>query len=127
MTPIKKRIEKSKSDFVKAFELSACNISLACKKVKISRETFYRWCKEDDTFTADIREHSEALLDMAETVLLKGVRAGKTAELLFFLKTQGKDRGYVERFEQKHEIRQEIPLFPNIKYQEKDEKIKEVD
>jgi hypothetical protein len=37
--------------------------------------------------------------DLAEMKLLSAIREGKTAELLFYLKTKGKKRGYVERQE----------------------------
>ena len=39
------------------------------------------------------------MLDNAESILYKKVLEGSTPELLFFLKTQGKRRGYVERSE----------------------------
>jgi hypothetical protein len=39
------------------------------------------------------------MLDNAESVLYKKVLEGSTPELLFFLKTQGRFRGYVERQE----------------------------
>jgi hypothetical protein len=94
MTPIKKR-----EDFLQAYELSGGNVSVSCKKIKISRETYYRWCREDREFDKKCREVDESLLDLAETMLMKAIKDGKTAELIFFLKTKGKVRGYVERSE----------------------------
>jgi hypothetical protein len=35
----------------------------------------------------------------AQAILIKNIKEGNTAELLFYLKTQGKSRGYVERQE----------------------------
>ena len=32
-------------------------------------------------------------------MLIKNIREGKTAEIIFYLKTKGKKRGYVERSE----------------------------
>jgi len=49
-----------------------------------------------------VKEARESLIDDAESELYKQMFKGNTAALLFFLKTQGKDRGYVERFEQQH-------------------------
>jgi len=97
MTPIKK--EEKKEDFVKFYESSACNVSVTCKRIGISRNTFYEWCKQDDDFATRIKDEEEALLDYAETMLFKGIKDGKTAELIFFLKTKGKKRGYIERQE----------------------------
>jgi len=42
------------------------------------------------------------MLDNAESMLYTKVLAGSTPELLFFLKTQGKRRGYVEKQQVEH-------------------------
>jgi hypothetical protein len=103
MTTIKKN--ELKEQFVQFYESSACNISATCKRINISRNTFYEWRKEDAVWNNRLIEEEEALLDFAETMLFKGIKEGKTAELIFYLKTKGKKRGYVERteidFEQK--------------------------
>jgi hypothetical protein len=96
-----KRISQKmkKEKFIEIFELSACNVSLSCKKAKIARQTFYNWIEEDSDFAEKIAEAQEGILDMAESMLLKKVREGSTSELIFLLKTKGKSRGYVERQE----------------------------
>jgi len=38
-------------------------------------------------------------VDLAETKLLTAVKAGNMTAIIFYLKTQGKDRGYTERVE----------------------------
>ena len=88
-----------KEKFVEIFEMSACNVSLSCKKAKIARQTFYNWIEEDLEFAERIADAQEGILDMAESMLLKKVREGSTSELIFLLKTKGKSRGYVERTE----------------------------
>lgn len=110
MTPIKK--ESKKEDFVKFYESSACNVSVTCKRVGISRNTFYEWLKTDDKFEAKIKEEEEGLLDYAETMLFKKIKEGSTAELIFFLKTKGRKRGYVERHD--HSVTMEKPIFNGI-------------
>ena len=44
-------------------------------------------------------EARETMLDNAETELYEQVVGGNTTALIFFLKTQGKSRGYIERQE----------------------------
>jgi hypothetical protein len=95
---IEKNIEK-KALFLEAFEQAAGNVSVACKKILISRETYYRWLKEDEDFKAKCEEVNESLLDMAETMLLKQIKSENTTSIIFYLKTKGKSRGYVERSE----------------------------
>ena len=97
MTTIKK--DELKEQFLKFYESSACNISATCKRINISRNTYYEWRKEDPIWNNLLIEEEEALLDFAETMLFKGIKDGKTAELIFYLKTKGKKRGYIERTE----------------------------
>jgi hypothetical protein len=47
----------------------------------------------------DVEEARESLIDDAESELQKQMFKGNITALIFFLKTQGKTRGYVERQE----------------------------
>lgn len=90
---------KLKENFLKAFEASAGNVSIACKKANVSRETFYQWCKKDKKFNKSVEDIKEGLLDFAESILMKKIKEGDNTCIIFFLKTKGKQRGYSERFE----------------------------
>lgn len=81
------------------YEKSMGNITATCREIGISRQTFYRWCKNDKNFNQAVNNVSEANLDYAESMLLKNIKEGKEVSLIFFLKTKGKSRGYVERTE----------------------------
>ena len=54
-----------------------------------------KWAKVDEMF----RRVEQETIDLAESKLLQNIRAGRTAELIFFLKCKAKSRGYVERQE----------------------------
>jgi hypothetical protein len=54
-----------------------------------------------------VMDMEEALLDFAETMLYKAIKTGKTAELIFYLKTKGQKRGYIER--QRLDVISEVP------------------
>jgi len=95
MTPIKRKAVQDA--FLEAYKSSACNVSISCQKVGISRNTFYEWKKADPEFNRAISEEDESLLDFAETMLFKAIKEGKTPELIFFLKTKGQKRGYIEK------------------------------
>jgi hypothetical protein len=90
---------KSKDKFLDNFKLSLGNISISCEASGISRQTYYNWRKQDPEFSQLCEDIEERNLDLAEMKLLNAIREGKTAELLFYLKTKGKKRGYVERQE----------------------------
>lgn len=91
------RTAEKKRDFIAAYKVKACNISQACDAVDISRSTFYDWLTTDVLFAAAIKDVKEAMLDWAESMLLKGIKDGDHTLLIFFLKTQGKSRGYIEK------------------------------
>ena len=88
-----------KKAMIAALEKSLGVVSTACKAVDISRQTHYRWMREDDEYKSAVEELSEVAVDFAESHLHKLIRDGNPAATIFFLKTKGKGRGYVERQE----------------------------
>ena len=89
----------TKKALVEALEKSLGVVSTACKAAGISRDTHYRWLKEDPEYKAQVEELSEVAVDFAESHLHKLIKEGNPAATIFFLKTKGKNRGYVERQE----------------------------
>lgn len=82
-----------------ALEKNLGNISLATKAIGLDRCTFYRWCETDPDFKAKADAVKEVALDFAESALFKQIQDGDTTATIFYLKTQGKNRGYIERQE----------------------------
>ena len=89
----------TKKALLAALEKSLGVVSSACKTAGISRDTHYRWLKEDMEYKTAVHELSEVALDFAESHLHKLIKDGNPAATIFFLKTKGKGRGYVERQE----------------------------
>lgn len=85
---------------VEAYQKKGCNISSACIALKIARKTFYDRRKKNKKLDEALTEIEESLLDFAESKLLEKVQEGDNTCLIFYLKTKGKDRGYVERIDQ---------------------------
>lgn len=82
-------------------KLKECSgiVTFACDKVGLSRQTFYRWCRDDQEFKERVDAINELQIDVAEASLLKKIQNGDTTAIIFYLKTKGKDRGYSERRE----------------------------
>ncbi len=78
-------------------------VTSACKAVGISRETHYRWMREDKDYKSAIEDINDIALDFAESSLHKQIKDGNTTATIFYLKTKGKKRGYVERTEVQQE------------------------
>jgi len=87
----------SAKKLINAIEGSGGFITTIAQRLGVARSTVYTQLKKYPSAQEVLKDEKEKLLDMAEGVLLKNVKAGKEASLFFFLKTQGKKRGYVER------------------------------
>lgn len=90
------RTEQKKKAILKALESSLGIVTSACKEVGIGRTQFYEWRKNDPSFDRAVSEIGEVSLDFAESQLLKQIKSGNTSATIFYLKTKGKQRGYVE-------------------------------
>ena len=73
-------------------------VTTACKQVGIARSTFYEWMK-DPEFAKEVNDVKDIAIDFAESQLHKQIANGNTPATIFYLKTIGKKRGYVERQE----------------------------
>lgn len=93
---------KKRQIVLAALKKSGGNVSHACEQVGISRAGFYLEKQNNPEFAKEVDELQEAVVDLVETALMKQIQEGNTACIIFYLKTKGKDRGYVERSEIDH-------------------------
>ena len=63
----------------------------------VSRNTFYSWKRNDPAFAKAVADLADVALDFAEHALHKQIQAGNATSTIFYLKTKGRHRGYVER------------------------------
>ncbi len=91
--------EHNKREVIKALEKSLGIVTTACKNADISRTQFYQWLKDDIEFKRKVDDISNIALDFAESQLHKQIGDQNTSATIFYLKTKGKKRGYVERQE----------------------------
>jgi len=102
------RTDTKKGLMLEALEKSLGIVSTACKMVDISRQTHYAWLKADEEYKKAVNSIQDSVLDFAESHLYKLVKEGNPAATIFFLKTKGKKRGYIER--QEIEVTEKKPL-----------------
>ena len=74
-------------------------VTKAAGKLDCSVATIYNYVNRYQSVQEARDESREAMLDFAEGKLLSLIRKGNVAATIFFLKTQGKSRGYIERQE----------------------------
>ena len=88
-----------KESMLDALEKSLGVVTVACKSANVPRSTYYKWLKEDEDFAKAVKDIENIALDFGESQLHKQIGDGNTSATIFFLKTKGKRRGYVERSE----------------------------
>ena len=93
------KTEHIKKALIEALEKSLGVVTTACKNIGVGRTTYYDWYNNDEEFKKNVDELQSVALDMAESQLHKQILDGNTSATIFYLKTKGKKRGYVERQE----------------------------
>lgn len=112
-----------KDAMLQALTNSLGNVTEAAAAIGMSRETHYAWLKDDPEYSAAVASLKNVALDFAESQLKKLMEgaerqalthdgevvtikdAPNTSAVIFYLKTQGKQRGYIERQELSTEIK----------------------
>ena len=93
------KIGQTKTRLIEAMEKSLGVVTTACRIAEVSRDTFYRYYQEDPEFKQSIDNIENVVLDFVESQLHKQIKEGNTSSTIFYLKTKGKKRGYIERRE----------------------------
>lgn len=95
--------EHIKKALLEAGEKTLGNVSQSCRLVDIGRTTFYEYYNNDPNFAKAWDDCDNIALDFVESQLHKQIKDGVPSSTIFYLKTKGKKRGYVERKEIEHE------------------------
>ena len=88
-----------KEQFIKAIENSGGYVSLIADRVGCHIDTVYQWKARDEDVATAIKREKIKQVDFAEGKLQSLIKKENPTAIIFYLKTQGKDRGYVERQE----------------------------
>jgi hypothetical protein len=105
---------------IDVYEKKQGNVTETAKSLNITRKTFYDWLQKDKELKREIEIIDDSLLDFAESqlrLLMRGipkldiegklidwiVRPDNTS-IIFYLKTKGKKRGYIEKTEIDHRV-----------------------
>jgi len=75
-------------------------ISLMAKKIGCNRCTIYVKLEKYPELNKLIEQETETGIDYAEMKLFKAIDLDNLTAIIFYLKTKGKHRGYIESYEQ---------------------------
>jgi hypothetical protein len=86
------------------------NFAAVGRALGVSRVAVWKFVRSRPALQAVATDLRETMKDNAESVLYAAVLAGEPWAIQFYLRTQAKDRGYVERTEHDHrgEVRQRV-------------------
>ncbi len=109
-----------KEQLLEALVKSLGIVSTACLNVGMSRTTYYKYYNEDEQFKGQVNDISDIAIDFAESKLFDLIKEGNITAVIFYLKTKGKKRGYIER----QEIEIDGDLNLTVEFISPDEQIK---
>ena len=99
MRKTKTNIDILKKRMINALEKSLGVVTVAARNAGISRMQHYDWLKEDPEYKKSVDDVEGVAIDFAESKLHQAINKGSDAATIFYLKTKGKKRGYIERQE----------------------------
>jgi hypothetical protein len=88
-----------KKAMIQALQKTLGVVTAACEKVGIDRTTHYEWLKNDEEYRKAVEDIANIALDFVESKLYGEIQQGNTTAIIYYLKTKGRKRGYVEKQE----------------------------
>lgn len=85
--------------YADAIRTSNAVVKNAAAALKVSRQAVYAAIQRHPTVKQAFDDAREDAIDYAETRLMDQIAAGNMTAIIFYLKTQAKHRGYIERQE----------------------------
>lgn len=83
---------------VEALKKHLGSVTHASRAVGIGRTTHYYWINSDEEYRKSIEEIEDYVIDMVENTLYNKILIDKDTQcIIFYLKTKGAKRGYIER------------------------------
>ncbi len=89
--------DKRKQVLLDFLEKSLGVVTTATAAAGISRDTHYRWMREDKTYSKRVLDIENTAIDFVESKLFEQIKAGKPACIIFFLKNKGRKRGWCKK------------------------------
>lgn len=94
---------------IDALQATKGMVSLAAKKLGCEPNTIRNYIARHSTVAEACKEIREATVDIAELKLFTAIQNGEAWAISMYLKTIGRDRGYIDRLDHyHHQVREAI-------------------
>ena len=94
--------KRTDAQIIDALKEARGMVAVAARKLGVSRVTIYNRRDKSEAVRDAIEEARDFTTDVAELKLYESIQKGEAWAVQFYLKTLGKDRGYVERQQIEH-------------------------
>lgn len=84
-------------NIIKLIEKHKGNLSAVARAMRCARKTVHNYVNEHPEVADALKDAREEMTDIAESKLLLAIKRGDAWAVCFYLKTQGKSRGYIEK------------------------------
>jgi hypothetical protein len=104
-------------------------VTLAAEHLVCDTETIYNYAKRYPSVEAELKKQRERITDIAESKLYEAIDAGESWAIQYYLRTQGRVRGYAERqdINLHHFIADEVSRLDGLSDDEKAALIQDVE
>lgn len=113
---VSKKRQRTAERIIKAIKESNGFLTEAAPKAGVGYRTIVRYANEYPSVREAVEEAKEGMTDFVESQLFKAIKEGNIAAIIFYLKTQAKDRNYTERINTEHSG--EIKTVIKVRYDE---------
>ncbi len=101
---------KRQRAFLKHLEESKGIVTTAARAAGIDPSTHYKWLRGDQEYKEAVEKIQDSAGDFVEGKLLELIEKGNVTAVIFYCKTRLKQRGYIERVEQKVNFDSNTPV-----------------
>lgn len=103
-------LDSAKKRMVEALKATKGIVTAASEASGVPRSTHYTWMNDDPEYKQAVEDAQEVAIDFVEGKLISLIEGGDTASTIFFMKTRGKKRGYIERQEHDLNLTSAVPI-----------------
>lgn len=89
-----RRTTAKKEQMILALEKTLGVVGPASNKVRIHRNTHYRWYKSDPAYKARVDSVKDLALDFVESRMFKRISENSEVLIMYYLNNKGASRGY---------------------------------
>lgn len=87
-------IEEKKAKFLEQLPKCKGIQTLACRRAGLGRTMLYEYKQSDAEFASKVQEIKEGFTDWVESKLIQLIEMDDRAAIFFYLKANGRNRGY---------------------------------